>query len=132
MKHSIPYTPQQNGVAKRKNISLKEMATCMMEFKDFLPKFWAETINYATYIQNKVLHKSLDRNTPFKAWSGHKPDVSHFKIFRSKAWARIPPKKRKALEPQSQECLFVGYSEDSQGYKLINMSTQKAFIERSV
>ena len=27
MHHSIPYTPQQNGVAERKNISLKEMAT---------------------------------------------------------------------------------------------------------
>ena len=34
MQHSIPYTPQQNGVAKRKNRSLKEMATCMMEAKN--------------------------------------------------------------------------------------------------
>ena len=39
MQHSIPYTPQQNGVAKRKNRSLKEMATCMMEAKTFPPKF---------------------------------------------------------------------------------------------
>ena len=30
MQHSTPYTPQQNGVAKRKNRSLKEMATCMI------------------------------------------------------------------------------------------------------
>ena len=33
MQHSIPYTPHQNGVAERKNRSLKEMATCMMEAK---------------------------------------------------------------------------------------------------
>ena len=33
MQHSIPYTPQQNGVAERKNRSLKEMATFMMEAK---------------------------------------------------------------------------------------------------
>ena len=33
IKHSIPYTQQQNGVAKRKNRSLKEMETCMMESK---------------------------------------------------------------------------------------------------
>ena len=33
IQHSIPYTPQQNGVAERKNKSLKEMATCMMEAK---------------------------------------------------------------------------------------------------
>ena len=42
MQHSIPYTPQQHGVAERKNISLKEMATCMMEAKNLPPKFWAE------------------------------------------------------------------------------------------
>ena len=36
------------------------------------------------------------------------------------------------MQPQSQECLFVGYSEDSKGYNLINLSTNKSFIERSV
>ena len=39
MQHSIPYTPQQNGVAERKNGSLKEMATCMLEAKNLPPKF---------------------------------------------------------------------------------------------
>ena len=39
MQHSIPYTPLKNGVAERKNISLKEMATCMMEAKTLPPKF---------------------------------------------------------------------------------------------
>ena len=36
------------------------------------------------------------------------------------------------MQPQIQECLFVGYSEDSKGYKLINLSTNKSFIERCV
>ena len=79
-----------------------------------------------------VPHKHLDGMTPFEAWSGHKPDVTHFRIFGSRAWARIPIEKRKDLQPQSQECLFVGYSEDSKEYKLINLSTNKSFIERSV
>ena len=60
MQHSIPYTPQQNVVTERKNRSLKEMETFMMEAKNFPPKFWAETINYAFYIQNRVPHKHLD------------------------------------------------------------------------
>ena len=30
MEHSVPYTPQQNGVAERKNRSLKEMETCLL------------------------------------------------------------------------------------------------------
>ena len=110
MQHSIPYTPQQNGVAERKNRSLNEMATCMMESKYLTPKFWAKAIKCSSYIHNRFLHKYLDGITPFKAWSGHKHDVSHFKIFGSKSWTRIPPKKRKDLETQILESLFVGYS----------------------
>ena len=40
MQHSIPYTPQQNGVAERKNRSLKEMATCMIEARYLIPNLW--------------------------------------------------------------------------------------------
>ena len=50
MQHSIPYPPQQSGVAERKNRSVKEMATCMMEAKALPQKFWAEAINYSSYI----------------------------------------------------------------------------------
>ena len=48
MQHSIPYTSQHNGVAERKNRSLKEMATYMMESKNLPPNFWDEAINCAS------------------------------------------------------------------------------------
>ena len=78
MQDSIPYTPQKNGVAERKNISLKEMATCMMEDKTLPPKFWDEAIKCASYIQNRVPHKKIYGITPFEAQSWHKPDETHF------------------------------------------------------
>ena len=77
MQHSIPYTPQQNGAAERKNRLLKEIATCMMEDKTLPPKFCAEAIKCASYIQNRVPHKQLDGMTPFKYWSGH---VTNFSV----------------------------------------------------
>ena len=89
MQHSIPYTPKQNGVVERKNRSLKEMATCMLESKTLPPKFWDEAINCASYIKNRVPHNHLDGITPLESWSRHEHDVSHFGIFGSKAWARI-------------------------------------------
>ena len=82
MQHSIPYTPYHNGVDERNNRSLKEMATCMMECNYLPPKFWDEAINCESYIQNMVPHKYIDGTTFFEAWSGHKPDVSHFRIFQ--------------------------------------------------
>ena len=70
--------------------------------------------------------------TPFEALSGHKPDVTHFRIFGSKAWARILTEKRKALQPQSQECIFVGYSESSKAYKIYFPGFKKIDISRDV
>ena len=106
MQHSIPYTPQQNGVPERKNGSLKDTATCMMEAKTLPPNFWAEDINCASYIHNRVPHKKLYGMTPFESWSGHKPDVTHFNIFGSKAWARIPIERGRICNPKAK-CAYL-------------------------
>ena len=106
MEHSIPYTPQQNGVAKRKNRSLKEMATCLLHGKHLPPFLWAEAVNCASYLQNRVPHKSVVGVTPFKALHGYKPNVSHLRVFGSKSWARITLDKRKAFQSQSSKCIL--------------------------
>ena len=86
------------------------MATCMIEAKDLSLKIWAEEINCDAYIQNRYPHKLVDGKTPYEAWFGHKPNISHFMIFGSRAWARIPPEKRKALQPQRKDSIMVVYS----------------------
>ena len=45
VQHSIPYTPLQNGVAERKNWSLKEMTTCMLESKKLAENLWDESMH---------------------------------------------------------------------------------------
>ena len=70
--------------------------------------------------------------TPYEAWFGQNPNVSNFRIFGTRAWARIPSKKRKSLQPQGKECIMVGYGEDTKCYKLFDTSTCKTFFERSV
>ena len=85
MQHIVPYTPQQNGVAERKNCSLKEMANCMLQSKGLSLNYWAEAINCANYIINRTPTKVLKNITPKEAWSSIKPDVSHFRVFGSEA-----------------------------------------------
>ena len=59
-----------------------------------------------------MLYFQVQHKTPFEAQIDHKPSVSHFKVFGTKAWARIPPEKRKALQPQRKESdIMVGYDE---------------------
>ena len=75
------------------------MASCMLQSKGLALNFWAEAINYANYIVNRTPTKELKNITPEEAWSSIKPDVSHFHVFGSEAWAHIPDEKHKALEP---------------------------------
>jgi hypothetical protein len=104
----------------------------MLHAKSLPHRLWAEALNYETYIQNKSPHRFVKDKTPYEAWSGLKPKVTHFLIFGSCAWARIPFEKRKALDPQSIECIFVGYPDDVKGYQLIDLSLDRLIIERSV
>jgi hypothetical protein len=123
LQHTVPYTLQQNRVVEQKNRSPKEMASCMLHAKSLPQRLWVEALNCATYIQNKSPHRSFKDKTPFEAWSGLKLEVTHFRIFGSRAWARIPSKKRKALDPHSTEYIFVGYPDGVKGYRLIDLST---------
>ena len=52
MQHYVSYTPQQNGVAERKNRVLEELSTCLMEEKDLNPKIWDGDINCDAYVHN--------------------------------------------------------------------------------
>ena len=58
--------------------------------------------------------------------------MSHFRIFGSRAWAHIPTDKRKDLEPQSVECIFVGYPEGVKVYILLDSHTKNFILARSV
>jgi hypothetical protein len=132
LQHTIPYTLQQNGVVERKNRSLKEMAYYMLHAISLPQKLWDEVINCANYIQNRSPHIYVKDQTPFRAWTNNKLEVTHFHVFSSRAWAQIPSEKRKALDPQSNTCIFVGYPYGVKGYRFIDPSMDQLIIERSV
>ena len=73
--YSTPYTPQQNGVAKRKNWTLMDAARTMIaEFKSPY-NFWAEAVNTACHAVNRLyLRKNLNK-TPYEILIGKKPDI---------------------------------------------------------
>ena len=58
--------------------------------------------------------------------------MSNLQVFGSTAWARIPLDKRRALQPQRIECLFIRYPDESKGFKLLDIKTKNIIIERSV
>jgi hypothetical protein len=132
MQHTVPYTPQKNGVVERKNRTFKKMAYCMIQSKGLSLKYWAKAINCENYIVNHTPTKALKNITPEEAWTKIKPNVSHFHVFGSIVWPHIPDEKRKALQPKSEKCIFVGYSEDVKGYRLLQSHCNEIIIRRDV
>ena len=104
----------------------------MLHARSLPSKIWAEALNCVAYIQNRSPHKSIEYRTPFESWTGDKTDVTHFRIFGSRARSCIPSKKRKSLDQHSTPCIFVGYPDDVNGYRLIDPSTNQLIIEHIV
>ncbi|CAL2271591.1 unnamed protein product [Prunus armeniaca] len=129
---TTPYTPQQNGVAERKNRTIVEMAKCLMLEKKIPFDFWAEAVNISMYILNRCPTKALSKKTPFEAYSGRKPGVKHLKAFGSLCYAHVPKQQRQKLDLASKRCIFLGYGSCEKGYRLYNIETGKMIVSRDV
>ena len=132
--YTVPYNPQQNGVAERKNRTLLDASRSMLQVAGLPNQFWQEAVATACYLQNRSPHKVLDLHTPYFLWFDKKPQVGHLRIFRAIAYSHIPTKLRKKLDPHSTKCVFVGYGESNgiKGYKLYDPQSRKFFYNRSV
>ncbi|KAG8482698.1 hypothetical protein CXB51_024274 [Gossypium anomalum] len=134
IKHQLTnvYTPQQNGVSERKNRSLMVMARCLL-FEKNLPKtMWAEAVNTAVYIQNRLPTKALAHKTPFEAWFGFKPSLAHIKVFGCLCYSQVPAVKRDKLSKRAVSGILTGYSLVKKGYKILNPLTNKIQVSRDV
>lgn len=127
---SLPYTPEQNGVAERFNRTLVEKCRCMLADSKLSKQFWAEAVNTSCYISNISPHSGLV-STPEEIWSGRKPSVRHLRVFGCTAYIHIPKQKRRKLDLKSEKAIFVGYSSKSKGYRLLN-SHRKLVESRDV
>lgn len=95
---TIAFTPQQNGIAERKNRTVMNMVCCMLLSKKVPKKFWAEAVNWTFHILNRCPSSAVEEVTPKEAWSGMKPSMEHFCIFGCIAHVHILYARRGKLD----------------------------------
>jgi transposase InsO family protein len=69
-------TPQQNGIAERKNRHLAEVCRSMLHAKNVPGRFWAEAMRTATFVINRLPQPRLEFVSPFEKMWNMKPAVS--------------------------------------------------------
>ena len=129
--YTVPYSPQQNGVAERKNRSLVEMARCLITDANISKEFWGEAIMTANYLQN-ILVSSAIESTPYELWENQKPNIKHLQVFGRKGYVLVPKEKRRKLDIKSKMLTFMGYDMNSKGFRMVDTSTKEVTISRDV
>jgi hypothetical protein len=129
---TVPYNPQQNGVAERKNRTIIEATKAMIHDQSLPMTLWAEACMTAVYVQNCSHHQSLKIITPEEAFTKEKPEIGHFRIFGCPVYLHVPKEKRSKLEPSGRKGTFVGYSESSKAYRIYIPGQRQIEVRRDV
>lgn len=114
---TVAYSPQQNGVAERKNRTIVEISNAMMH-ENRLP--------YKLICPTRV----LDDITPFKAFSGRKPEIKYLRVFSSICYCHVPNQLRSKLDESTAKFIFIGYGKCEKGYRVYNVQTNKVAVSK--
>jgi transposase InsO family protein len=117
---SPPYTPQQNGVAERKNRTLIEMVRTMLDEYKTSDRFWAEAVNTACHTTNHLYLHNLVKKTPYELLTGKKSNASYFRVFRSKCHVLQKRSKSSKFASKVYECFLLDYDSNSRAYRVFN------------
>ncbi|GJV21555.1 putative ribonuclease H-like domain-containing protein [Tanacetum coccineum] len=123
--YSVARTPQQNGVAERRNRTLIEAARTMLADSKLPTTFWAEAVNTACYVQNRVLVVKPHNKTPYELFRGRTPALSFMRPFGCHVTILNTLDYLGKFDGKSDEGFFVGYSINSKSFRVYNIRTRK-------
>ena len=130
---SVRYTPQQNGVSEKDNLTIVDGARTLLYSNTALPlTLWAEAVNCCVYAFNRSISSAHPSGTPFEAWYGYKPDVSNLRTFGSEFNVLVPKNLRRKLDAKGRLCLFIGNSDTQKGDRYWDPVTGKINVSRDV
>ncbi|KAH9763832.1 retrovirus-related pol polyprotein from transposon RE1 [Citrus sinensis] len=127
-------TPQQNGVAERKNRHLLEVVRASLIQAHMPLSYWGEALASAAYLINRTPSSSLGFQTPFQVLNDAimTPKVPNLPphVFGCVAFVHLPQQDK--LSPQALCCVFVGYALHQKGYRCYHPPSRKIYITMDV
>jgi hypothetical protein len=109
-----------------------ELVRAMLIAKS-LPSFlWDEAAKHAVYLRNRAPTRALKGKTPYEAWTGLKPNISHLREFGCDVWVLDETVNRSKLAPRSKKMVFVGFEEGCKGIRYWDKATRKIKVSRNI
>ncbi|GJR95915.1 putative ribonuclease H-like domain-containing protein [Tanacetum coccineum] len=122
---SVARTPQQNRVAKRKKRSLIEAVRNMLADSLLPTTFWAEAVNTACYVQNRVLVTKPHNKTPYELLLDRPPTIIFIRPFGCPVTIQNTLDPLGKFDGKADEGFLVGYSLNCKAFRVFNTRTRK-------
>ncbi|GJR48313.1 retrotransposon protein, putative, ty1-copia subclass [Tanacetum coccineum] len=123
--YSVARTPQQNGVAERRNRTLIEAARTMLADFKLPTTFWAEAVNTVCYVHNRVIIIKPHNKTPYELFRGRTPALNFMRPFGCHVSILNTLDHLGKFDGKSDYGFFVGYSLTSKAFRVYNIRTRR-------
>ena len=96
----------------------------MLLNKNIPQNFWAKAVNTSCHIGNRIFFRAGSKKTSYEIWKEKKPKVKYFRVFGSKCYILNYRENLGKFDAKSDEGIFLGYSINSQTYRVYNKRTK--------
>lgn len=134
VKHQMtaPYTSAHNGRSECLHRTIMGRVRAMRLDAKLPPNLWGECAIAAFYLAQRTPTRTLKGKTPYEAFFGKKPRLSHLREYGCRAFVLIQSRTNPKIYQHSEECILVGYSEHSKVYRCWNPQTGRILTSYNV
>ena len=126
--NSAPYAQYQNGIVERHIQTIEDRAAAIL-LRSGLPKgFWGEAMLCAAATWNVTANNDV---SPYEMVTGCEADLSTLKPFGCRVYVRKPIEMQQHMEERAIPAIFIGYSSETKGYKIVKDESLKSCIIRA-
>jgi hypothetical protein len=126
--NSAPYAQHQNGVVERHIQTIEDRASAILTNSGLPIPMWGEAILFAAACWNVT---AGEEESPFKLVTGREPDLNFMKPFGCRVYVRIPNEQQHHMGPRAERGIFIGYSNETKGYKIMKDGRAKSYFIRA-
>nr|CCA26622.1 putative polyprotein [Albugo laibachii Nc14] len=129
---TVPYSPQQNGVAERMNRTITEKARSMTHYKCDSQTWWPEVVKTTVHLINRTTKRRKKAITPFEMCFNTKPKLHYLRLFGCIGYAHVSEIKRTKFDVKTSRCMLLGYASHTKGYKVLDSEANIVKFSRTI
>nr|GEY16889.1 hypothetical protein [Tanacetum cinerariifolium] len=120
-----PYTPEQNGIAERKNKTLIEAARTMLPGSVFSKQYWTKAVTSACYTQNRSTIVKRHLKNPYEIFHKRIPNISFLHVFGCLVYIHNHKGHLRKFDEKANDGYLLGYSLISKAFRVFNTRRQQ-------